>query len=196
MAYHKQQQLDEDETSGNSHHVAANIAMFFVALGLAFFVRAYVVEPFNVPTGSMEATIMPGDLLLGEKLSMRFGSPLEQGDIVTFTNNDATSEHGLLVKRVIATEGQAVDLIDGQVVVDGVVLDEPYAIGASYPLAATAPSVHLEYPFVVPEGCIWVMGDNRQNSADSRYFGPVGTDQVTSKPFVCYWPLDHAGLIG
>lgn len=195
MSQHMQQPQNEDETSSGSYHKAVNIAIFFAAFFLAFFVRAYVVEPFSVPTGSMQATIMPGDLLLGEKLSIRFGSPIKQGDIVTFTNNDTTSEHNLLVKRVIATEGQTVDLVDGQVVVDGVELDEPYAIGSTYPLGATAPSVELEYPYAVPQGCIWVMGDNRQNSADSRYFGPVSIDQVTSKPFVCYWPLDHAGLI-
>ncbi len=138
-----------------------------------FLIRSFVVEPFVVPTGSMESTIEIGDQILAQKVSLELGQPVNQGDIVVFHNPDATSEHDVLVKRVIATAGQKVDLQDGKVVVDGQALDEDYTTGMSWPLSVQAPGAQVTYPYTVPDGCVWVMGDNRENSADSRYFGPV-----------------------
>ena len=101
----------------------------------------------------------------------------------------------MLVKRVIATAGQTVDLVDGVVYVDGVALDEPYAEGESYPLAAQAEGVSVGFPYTVPEGCVWVMGDNRENSADSRYFGAVPEDDLIGVVVFRYWPLNRFGLV-
>ena len=108
---------------------------------------------------------------------------------------DGASEHDVLVKRVIATAGQTVDLQDGKVVVDGQALDEDYTTGMSWPLSVQAPGAQVSYPYTVPDGCVWVMGDNRENSADSRYFGPVDRSDLIAVALVRYWPLNRIGAI-
>ncbi|MCH4053829.1 MAG: signal peptidase I [Atopobiaceae bacterium] len=170
-----------------------------VAIVAAFLIRTFVCEPFVVPTGSMEDTIEVGDYILGEKVSLAFSQP-KQGDIVTFEDpegtTDANGDTTILVKRVIATEGQTVELRDGVVYVDGEALDEPYVEGKrSDPLSSTMAGADIAYPYTVPAGCVWVMGDNRTNSRDSRYFGAISTDTITSVAFLRYWPLDRFGLL-
>ena len=164
-----------------------------VVVGGLQLVRAFVVEPFFVPTGSMETTIMPGDTLLAEKLSLNLGHDVERGDIVVFENPDPLDGHDVLLNRVIANEGQTFSLYtseDGvwRVSVDGQVLDEPYALGSSYPLDDS-----VTFPLTVPDGCVWLMGDNRENSADSRVFGPVDVDSLIGVVVWRYWPLDRFG---
>lgn len=152
----------------------------------------FVLGIFYVPSGSMLDTIRLGDRVVGEKVSYRFGAP-RQGDVVTFL--DPAGSGATLIKRVIATSGQTVDLRDGAVYVDGQRLDEDYTEGRpSLPLGehATNLSGPLSYPYVVPDGCIWVMGDNRTNSLDSRYFGAVSVESVTSRGLFIYWPLTDA----
>ena len=136
-----------------------------------------------------------GDQILAQKVSLELGQPVSQGDIVVFHNPDGTSEHDVLVKRVIATAGQTVDLQDGKVVVDGQALDEGYTTGMSWPLSVQAPGAQVSYPYTVPDGCVWVMGDNRENSADSRYFGPVDRSDLIAVALVRYWPLNRIGAI-
>lgn len=167
-----------------------------IALCVTFLVRTFVIEPFVVPTGSMESTIQIGDQILAQKVTLELGQPVKQGDIVVFHNPDASSEHDVLVKRVIATAGQTVELKDGAVYVDGEPLDEPYAQGESWPLSVQVAGVEISYPYTVPEGCVWVMGDNRENSADSRYFGPVQQSDLIAVALVRYWPLNRIGTIG
>lgn len=171
------------------------VVIFAIACAVMLVVRMFVVEFYRVPTGSMESTIMVGDQVVGEKVTLELGQGVEPGDIVVFSNPDATSEHDVLVKRVIATAGQTVDLIDGQVYVDGVALDEPYVTGPSYPLDVQAAGVSVSFPYTVPAGCVWVMGDNRGNSADSRYFGAVPEENLMAVVVFRYWPFDRIGTV-
>ena len=166
------------------------IAVIAIALVATFLIRTFVVEPFVVPTGSMEDTIEIGDQILAQKVSLELGQPVKQGDIVVFHNPDGTSEHDVLVKRVIATAGQTVDLQDGKVVVDGQALDEDYTTGMSWQLSVQSPGAQVSYPYTVPDGCVWVMGDNRENSADSRYWGFVPEDHIVGKPLFVWWSSD------
>ncbi|WP_307738545.1 signal peptidase I [uncultured Parolsenella sp.] len=169
--------------------------LVIVALVAALLIRTFVAEPFVIPSASMSDTLNVGDRLVGEKLTYRASSP-KVGDIVTFVDPDNSEQ--ILIKRVIATEGQVVDLENGKVVVDGTVLDEPYTDGKpSEPLPAHSPELPsgISYPYTVPAGHIWVMGDNRTNSQDSRYFGAVPVSSVTSRAVFVFWPLDHAGSI-
>jgi signal peptidase I len=158
-----------------------------IAVGVTLLLRFFVLEAFRVPTGSMEDTIMPGDFVLTEKVSLRFSEP-EVGEVVVFNNpaNDGT----VLVKRVIAKAGQTVDLQNGSVYINGVPLDEPYTGSkVSNPLASQMPGIpEITYPYTVPEGCIWVMGDNRVNSRDSRFFGPVDLSLVFGHGLCIAWP--------
>ena len=151
------------------------IVIVAIALIATFVIRAFVVEPFVVPTGSMESTIEIGDQILAQKVSLELGQPVKQ--------------------RVIATAGQTVDLQDGKVVVDGQALDEDYTTGMSWPLSVQAPAAQVSYPYTVPDDCVWVMGDNRENSADSRYFGPVDRSDLIAVALVRYWPLNRIGAI-
>ena len=171
------------------------VGVFLIAFAVFALVRMFIVAPFTVPTGSMEPTIQVGDNVLAQKVSVRMGSGVSTGDIVVFDNPVADTEHDILVKRVIAQGGQTVDMVDGVVYVDGVALDETYVQGSSYPLSMQAPGVEVGFPYTVPEGCIWVMGDNRENSADSRYFGAVPQENLIGVAFLRYWPLDRIGLL-
>jgi signal peptidase I len=104
-------------------------------------------------------------------------------------------EDQTLIKRVIAVGGDQVDLIDGAVYVNGEKLDEPYTDGKPSMPLDPAYGVDISYPYTVPEGYLWVMGDNRTNSADSRYFGAVPVTSVSGHANIIYWPLDHIGAL-
>ena len=163
-----------------------------LGLALALLLRAFVVESYVIPSGSMLNTLQLGDRLLGEKISYYFRDP-EPGEIVTFWHDDGDGGKEILIKRVIAVAGQTVDLVDGNVYVDGMLLDEPYTgTTSTYSLSDSTGSAGIVYPYTVPEGCVWVMGDNRTNSSDSRYFGPVSMDDVTSHAIFIFWPIGNS----
>ena len=171
------------------------VVVLAVAFICALLIQRFVASPYTVPTGSMEQTIQIGDNIFAQKVTVELGQPVAPGDIVVFNNPNAGSDHDILVKRVIAVGGQTVDLVNGAVYVDGVKLTEDYAQGMSYPLAGQAPGVEISYPYTVPEGSVWMMGDNRENSADSRYFGAVPTSELIGVAFFRYWPLDRIGAL-
>lgn len=170
------------------------IIVVAVAFVLAFLITRFVAQPYEIPSQSMMDTLIggesdtPNDRILSEKISYISGEP-KQGDIVTFI--DVEDPNRTLIKRVIAVGGQTVDLKDGSVYVDGEKLDEPYTDGKpSYD-----PETGINYPYTVPDGYIWVMGDNRTNSQDSRWFGPVPVENVTGHAFFRYWPLKRIGTL-
>ena len=181
-------------TEDSSHHTSSAVLEYvwiiLGALALTFVLRTFVFNIFTVPTGSMLNTIQEGDLLVGEKVTLLWEQP-KRGDVVTFRS--PADEETLLVKRVIATAGQTVDLRDGAVYVDGEKLDEPYTEGKPSTSLASQPGAKItDYPYTVPDGCIFVMGDNRTNSLDSRFFGPVPLKNVTTKTLFIFWPINHA----
>lgn len=163
-----------------------------LVLVLSWGLRTFVVEAYEIPSGSMEDTIMTGDRLFYEKVTYYFEEP-QRGDIVAFADPEIPSR--ILTKRVIATGGETVDLIDGQVYVNNVPLNEPYVDGEPSEPLTPAYGTEITYPYTVPEGELWVMGDNRTNSQDSRYFGAIDVLSVTGKALLTYWPLDHFGLV-
>lgn len=165
--------------------IAVTIA---IIIGISWGLRTFVFQAYEIPSGSMEDTIMTGDMVFSEKVTYYFEDP-KAGDIVTFADPSLPSR--TLIKRVIATGGQTVDLQDGYVYIDGKKQIEPYTEGKpSYPLQS-AYGVSISYPYTVPEDEIWVMGDNRTNSQDSRYFGAVPVSSVSGKAAFIYWPLSN-----
>ena len=172
--------------------VLSFIIMLAIVVGMAWLMRTFVVSPYEIPSGSMEQTILSGDKVFSEKLSY-YMHGINPGDIVTFDDPEVAGR--TLIKRCVAVAGQTVDLQGGLVYVDGVVKDEPYTSGKPSEELTPAPGVEISYPYTVPEGYIWVMGDNRTNSADSRYFGAVPTTSVTGHAFCIYWPFDRMGLL-
>lgn len=165
-----------------------------VAIAAVILVRMYVVEPYIIPSESMDPTIEVGDMVLGEKLSLKSEEP-KRGDIVFFKNPDPDSGHGVLVKRVVATGGQTVDLRYGKVYIDGVEEKSRHAHGMSMPLEERYLETDVSFPYTVPEGCIWVMGDNRENSLDSRSFGAIPIDTVYAESWIRYWPFNRIGAV-
>ncbi len=166
------------------------VVMVAFVFGLSWLLRVYVFQAFEIPSASMETTIMTGDMVFAEKMSYYFREPAP-GDIVTFEDPEIPGR--ILIKRCIAGGGSVVDIndADGLVYVDGVPLDEPYTNGKpSYTLPGG-----VTFPYTVPEDSIWVMGDNRTNSQDSRYFGAIPCDSVTGHGMVVYWPLDSIRLL-
>lgn len=162
------------------------VVMVALAFLLASGIRAYVIQPYVIPTGSMEPTIEISDRVLANKFIYRFREP-ERGDVVVL--DDPTGTVQTLIKRVIATGGETVDLVDGRVVVDGDPLDEPYTYGKeSQPM-----SPEITFPYTVPDSSVWLMGDNRTNSADSRVFGAVPLSEVRGQAICTFWPLDRLG---
>ena len=161
------------------------LLLVVAAFAIAMTIRATVAEAFEVPTPSMAPTIQEHDRIIAEKITTHFRAP-QPGDVVVFKN--PFGETTPFVKRVIATQGQTVDVRDGAVWVDGSRLDEPFTHG----LPDLPGTVTL--PVMVPAGCIWVMGDNRTNSKDSRYFGPIPADSVIGRGIAVYWPAADARL--
>lgn len=160
--------------------------------GLAYILNIFVIQPYEIPSGSMETTIMTGDKVMAEKVSYRFSEP-QVGDVITFQDPQIASR--TLIKRIVAKSGQTIDLQQGKVIVDGQTLDEPYTNGQRTYELATANNVRLTYPYTVPEGYVFVMGDNRENSQDSRYFGPIKMSTIEGHAFLVYWPVDHFGTL-
>ena len=164
------------------------IAWIGCTLGFAWLLFAYVGHAYAVPSGSMEQTIMTGDRVLAEKVSYYFRNP-QPGDVVMF--QDPQIPGRLLLKRCIAVEGQTVDIndVDGLVYVDGEPLSEPYTGGQpTYSLADG-----VVYPYTVPDNMMWMMGDNRVNSQDSRFFGAVPVSSAEARSLLVIWPLEDFG---
>lgn len=151
------------------------VALLLLAAVMA---RAWVAEPFAIPSESMEPTLSPGDHVLVEKLSYRFGSP-RRGDLVVFRAPDGGS---LAVKRVVGLGGDHVAIEDGLLAVNGHLQREPYVD------QSRVDSVYFG-PVVVPRGDVFVMGDNRADSHDSRDYGGVPRRSLIGRVLVTLWPL-------
>lgn len=184
----------------SKHSVARDIIelvlLVVAAFGIALAIRTYVAEPFVIPSTSMTETLKVGDRVIGEKLTYLNSDP-QVGDIVTFEDPEDSSQ--ILIKRVIATAGETVELKGGSVYVNGVKLDEDeYTLGKQSNKLyshATSLDANIEYPYTVPEGCVWVMGDNRTNSLDSRYFGAIKISSITSRALFVFWPIEDIGSL-
>ena len=177
-----------DDSRGLLRWIAETAGLIALAFLLAMTIRATVAEAFQVPTGSMEPTIMSFDRIIAEKITPHFEGP-NVGEVVVIKN--PTGGTTPFVKRVVALPGQTVDVKDGGVYVDGKRLNEGYTHGLpSEPLSLTL-------PITVPADDVWVMGDNRTNSGDSRIFGPVPISTIIGRAVCVYWPLQHvASLVG
>jgi len=141
--------------------------------------RLLVAEPFRIPTGSMVPTLEPGQHVLADKLAYRLGAP-KRGDLVVF-HAPRTGE--VLLKRVVALPGDKVGIEDSALVVDGRRPAEPYVKDAGL--------IDGEYfgPITVPKGSIFVLGDRRSDSVDSREFGPVPESALIGRVDARVWPL-------
>lgn len=161
-------------------------AVIVGALIAALVIKTFLFQAFYIPSGSMEETLQVGDRVLVNKLSYQFGD-IDRGDIVVFhkPENAGESEVDDFIKRVIALPGETIRTLDGIVYIDDRPLSEPY-------LEPGVVTTSLE-PVTVPDGYVFVMGDNRGSSRDSRFFGPVPTDSIVGEAFVRLWPIGSFG---
>lgn len=150
-----------------------------VALVIALLIRHFIVEVFVVEGHSMEPTLHHGERLLVNKFIYRFRAP-QRGDIIVFRYPYGSGRD--FIKRVIAVGGDRVEARDDVVYVNGKPLDEPYL---RYRHTGTWA------PRVIPPGFLWVMGDNRDNSEDSRVFGEISLQYVKGKAFLRFWPFQR-----
>ncbi len=165
-----------------------------VALTLVIFVviQNFIAQPFEVEQHSMERTFVEGQYVLVDRLS-HLWSPYARGQVIVFRAPEGSSRPEPLIKRVIATGGQTVDIRDGNVYVDGTQLDEPYLFQGDD--GAAEPTDSATTHWVVPEGDLFVMGDHRQVSSDSRAFGPIPVSSVIGRAMLRYWPISALSLI-
>jgi signal peptidase I len=199
------------------------VLVLVIALGLSLLIKTFLAQAFFIPSASMENTLLIGDRVLVSKLTPG-PFDLKRGDIVVFSDSGkwlgtapASSESGLsggiktaltfvgllpsdsdehLIKRLVGLPGDTVVCCgtDGKLTVNGVAIDEPYIYSGDQPS-------ERKFSITVPAGRIWVMGDHRSDSQDSRFHqddpggGTVPMSDVVGKAFITVWPLDRAGLL-
>ena len=172
-----------------------------VAILIALFIRTFVVQAFKIPSSSMEPTLQVGDHLLVNKFIYGIKVPFvdgkyfqyrkpQRGDIIVFIFPKDRSKD--FIKRVIGTEGQKVEIIRNKIYIDGESIDDPW--GHFDERSQSAKYLHpmeKHGPFFVPKGFLFVLGDNRDNSQDSRYWGYVNVNEVKGKALIIYFSWDR-----
>lgn len=156
-----------------------------IAALFSIIIRIFVIEPFIVPTPSMSPTLLVGDKVIVNKLAYKF-SDINRGDIIAFYSS-IEDEKGI-TKRVIALEGETIYIDpDGDIYIDDQILEEPY-------LPDNVIENYQESTIILGEDEYFVMGDNRNNSADSRFFGPIDEETVFGKVVFIYGPINRIGI--
>ena len=173
----------ENNDSGKAKRVAREILGYIIAIVsaviVAILIRLFIFEPFIVPTPSMEPTLLVGDKVIINKLAYKLGE-VKNGDIIAF--HSTTEGEKELVKRAIAVEGDRIVLTsEGEIYVNDEKVIEDY-IQPGQDLS------YLNQEFIVGPDEIFVMGDNRNNSFDSRYFGMIPEENVFGEFLIVYWP--------
>jgi signal peptidase I len=167
-----------------------------LTLIIFFVIQNFIAQPYQVQQQSMERTLEPGQYVLVDKLTPRWDD-FGRGDVVVFSPPDSwTTDDTPFIKRVIGVAGDTVEVReDGFVYVNGAAIEEPYtyrnAEGVNEPTTASLDQGR----WVIPTGQLFVMGDHRQKSADSRVFGPISTTDVIGRAFLRYWPVSEFGIL-
>lgn len=187
--YHEQFQTSRQErrrASKKGGGALEYLVILLVSFALVFgFVRPFVMEAFWIPSGSMIPTLEIGDRVLVNKFIYRFTEPT-RGDIVVFESVDNPEED--LIKRVVGLPGDRIAVRNGRLFVNGEPQKEPYT-------NKRLPDRSFFAQTTVPKDHIFVMGDNRANSADSRVFGPLPEENIEGEAFLRFWPPDRIGLL-
>jgi len=179
-----------------------------VVLVLVILIRNFLGEPRWIPTASMKPTLIEGDRLIIEKVSTRFSKP-QRGDIIVFYPPFEKLEQSTwakftrligyfnsdtaYIKRIVGVQGDTIDIKDGEgVYINGKLLNEPYK--REFNKIGCAPGMYCE-SVKVPEGHYFMMGDNRSNSQDSRFWGFLPEDRVIGKAYFRFWPINRIGVL-
>lgn len=186
------------------------IEAVIIALVLALFIRTFVIQAFKIPSSSMEDTLLIGDHIIVSKFSygiqvprpaiIRFlGLPvpffstrlfnvwgnINRGDIIVFRfPGDRTKDY---IKRAVGLPGDSIEIRDRVIYINGKKVDDPWAVHKGWPYGVDSEKGDYFGPYTVPEGHVFAMGDNRERSFDSRFWGPVPINDIKGKAFLIYW---------
>jgi signal peptidase I len=176
------------------------VGVVVAAVLVAVLLRTFVVATYSIPSGSMEPTLQIGDRIVVDKLSYHLHG-VDRGNIVVFStppNEDCAGPPvANLVKRVIGLPGEVISLHDGYVYINGRLLPEPFlppdVRNDTYPGPGDN-AYALHSPYRIPTGDVFVMGDNRPDSCDSRYWGPIPESTIVGEVDLRIWPLSRIGF--
>ena len=161
-----------------------------VAIGAAMLIRMFLFQQYYIDGPSMQTTLMPEDRVLVNKMSYKLHD-IHRGDVIVFDRVTNEVQHDDLIKRVLGLPGETLEIRSCVVYIDGVQVEEPYLnpeqTSQIKPSARCGSHTDMA-PVVVPDEQVFVMGDNRVQSFDSRDFGPIDTDKVRGRAFVVIWP--------
>ena len=184
--------------SGGSGRWAVELCIVvIVAVVIAILLRTFVVATYSIPSGSMEPTLQVGDRIVVDKLSYHLHG-VDRSNIIVFSTPSKEDCAGPpvsdLVKRVIGLPDETISLVGGRVYIDGKYLPEPWLPPSEQNTTRPGPSAApyaLNHPYRIPSGDVYVMGDNRMESCDSRYWGPVAESTIVGKVDFRIWPLSR-----
>ncbi|WP_326720430.1 signal peptidase I [Streptomyces sp. NBC_00243] len=221
----EQERAEQDAKSSKQRSFWKELPILIgIALVLALLIKTFLVQAFSIPSDSMQNTLQQGDRVLVDKLTPWFGSEPERGEVVVFHDPDnwlagepvadpnalqtvlswiglmPSAEEKDLIKRVVGVGGDTIECKGtGPLTVNGKALSEPYVYPGNTPCSVDEDGG--QFKVTVPEGKIWVMGDHRQNSRDSRYnqtdknHGMVPVDEVVGRAIVKAWPINRWGTL-
>ena len=183
----KEEKQPEEEPVNWVKEIISLLGTMAIAVVVVFLLKEFIIINAYIPTGSMENTIMPDDRVIGNRLAYLVREP-ERGDIVIFKYPD--DEKQLFVKRIIGLPGETVAIEDAKVYVEGKLLTEDY-------LKEEWILDNGPYTFEIPEGSYLVLGDNRNNSKDARYWENtyLVEENILGEAVFRYWPIDSIGML-
>jgi signal peptidase I len=188
--------------SGRSNRWAVELGIVVViAVVIAILLRTFVVATYSIPSASMEPTLQVGDRIVVDKLSYHLHG-VDRANIIVFSTPPKEDCAGPpvsdLVKRVIGLPGETISLGGGRVYINGKYLPEPWLPQSDQNVTEPGPggtAYSLHRPYRIPSGYVYVMGDNRQFSCDSRYWGPVRESTIVGKVDLRIWPLSRLAFL-
>jgi signal peptidase I len=179
------------------------IEAIILAILIAFFIRTFVIQAYKIPSGSMKPTLLIGDHILVSKFNYGIRLPLirsslvpvgtpKRGDIVVFIYPEDRSKD--FIKRLIGLPGDAIEIRDKQIILNGLPCSDSHGVYVDNPIIPGSVQPRDNFgPVTVPEDSLFVMGDNRDESYDSRFWGFVPMKDVLGKALIIYWSWNHEG---
>ncbi len=177
---------DSESPKSSARFLIELIEIVLIAFALSWVLRTYVIEARKIPTGSMLPTIQLDDRVIVDKFFFKHVDHISSGDIIVFHPPPSAHATEDFIKRVVGLPGDTLEIRNHTTYVNGQPLYEPYV---------TDKSKNDFGPVVVPTGSVFVMGDNRNNSDDSRVWGFLPIENITGRSLFRYWPLDHIGAL-
>lgn len=191
----------KEERMGKKKIIKEYVEPIVIAILIALFIRTFIVQAFKIPSSSMEPTLQVGDHLLVNKFIYGIKIPFmdtkyfqsrkpQRGDIVVFIYPKDRSKD--FIKRVIGKEGEKVEIVRNKIYINDQLIDDPWGhYDEGSPAAKYLQPMERFGPVVVPEGSLFVLGDNRDNSQDSRFWGYVNFNEVKGKALIIYFSWDR-----